>query len=1271
MSTEPTASVGSQAPRLPIDAHRAEIAALVRDHPVVIVCGETGSGKSTQLPRICLEAGRGEQGTIALTQPRRLAARSIAARIAAETGTALGSLVGYQVRFDRRASARTRLRVVTDGVLLSELAVDPLLRRYDTILVDEAHERSINIDLLLGALVGLLRRRPELRVVITSATIDPERFAAHFGGAPIVEVSGRGFPIEIEWREPAGASGDADPSSPDAVVPAVRECLERLPEGDLLVFLPGEREIGDCAEALRSVPSMRGVEILPLMARLGDEAQDRIFAAHRARRVVLATNVAETSLTVPGIRAVVDSGLARLRRYSGRSRVERLLVEPISRASAAQRAGRCGRVGPGLCVRLYSEASWAERPERTTPEILRSDLAGVVLRMKAAGLGDPSSFPFLDAPAPRLWQDGLDTLVELGAIDRRGGLTAVGRAMSELPVDPRIARMIVAAQRSECLEPVLAIAAALSVQDPIETPAPTASAAPSPAAAPSESNGGPPPVLADAAVRRERHPDSDFIALWHLWQEVQEARRTRGSSAMNRWCREQGLSPRRVREWQEVHDQLERLSGRGRPDERAAAPGPSTDATIHRALLAGLASRVGRRQDDGTYANPSGGAFSIHRSSALARKSPTWIMAAEIMDTGRRTARLAARIQGDWIERVAPHLVRRQHSEPHWIAESGHVAAWEKVLFGSLVVVPRRRVPYEPIDPEGARNVFIHAALVDEGLRSSAEFLEHNRTLRERIERAEHKRRESGLLVDVEARYAFYDARLPPSVVNAPSFEAWRRDAERRDPRILFMREQDLLARPVDVSAFPDEIGTAAGPVPLRYDHAPGTIQDGVTMRVPLSALGAVDAEKAEWLVPGLRAAKVEALLRSLPKRLRTRFVPARDFAQGAVEHFARQACDGSLRAALARYLTSLAGTAVEPSDFDLRALPEELHMRFEVIGDDGAVLDSGRDLGALQATWAGRAADEFRARALRAAPGAEVHGRSAWDFDAIPERIDLGHGAWAHPAVVDEGEGVGVGVRLMPSADEAEEAMRQGLRRLALVELAAPIQHHLSFHAAWPRIEERWPLLAADASSDRSGGSESPSRRALRRASELAVEHAALQAPLPRSAEAFEARLLQAAPRLHERCAEVVALVDRLLEATASIRAELAAGTPAAWSEAVESIATHLDATARESLFDRSMSEVALASSSIEADRARLRRLPHGGAERDRQAAARVAPWALRAAAALQAHPAGSPRHGAARSFAREAERLRVAVHGGRPGFPAPIATIESELERLWSALA
>ena len=1229
-------------PELPVSARREEIARAIVDHQVVIVCGETGSGKTTQLPKICLELGRGVDGQIGHTQPRRIAARSVATRIAEELGTAPGSVVGWQVRFDQQGGDRSLVKVMTDGILLAELARDPQLRRYDTIILDEAHERSLNIDLLLGCLKRILPARPDLRVIVTSATLEPRRFSAHFNGAPVIEVSGRTHPVEIRWRPPQAPPDGGEPALADAVVAAVEECLSEpgTPDGDLLVFLAGEREILECAEALRGAASTRGLELLPLFGRLGADEQDRVFTPGARRRAVLATNVAETSLTVPRIRFVVDGGTARMARYSGRSRVQRLLVEPISQASAAQRAGRCGRLGPGICIRLWDEASHAERPEFTAPEILRADLAGVALRMRAFGLGPPEDFPFLDHPSPRLWQDAHETLVEIGAVDRRGEITPLGRRMAELPVDPRAARMILASIDGRCLEEVLVIAAALSVQDPRERPSADASAA-------------------DMAHAAFRHPDSDFMGFLSLWRAWCDAQATMGSGALRRWCRERYLSRRRLREWSEIHAQLRRLvqERAGRVEPRLA---DEPDAVaIHRALLAGLAAHVGRRDDDGLYRGPSGPPFGIHPSSTLARKQPTWIVAAEIVDTGRRLARTVARIQGDWLERVAPHLLQRTHSEPHWLVEAGQAAAWEKVMWGQLVIVPRRRVPYAPIDPAGARDLLIHAALVEEQLRGDPPFLAHNRALRERIEALERKRRRSGLLAGIESRYRFYDARIPPECVNVPSFERWRRAAEARDPRCLFMEERHLLAEGADPgqAELPNLLPTPAGDLSLGYHHEPGAERDGITTQVPLEALERLDAEPFEWLVPGLLAEKVEALLRTLPKRLRTRFFPLQEFALGAAETLAAERgageAGGSLRGRLAVHLTRLAGAPVEPADFDESQVPEHLRMRFEVVDEEGRVLGAGRDLAELQRRFRAEAQRGFADAVRAAGAGLVREGLRSWEWGALPHQVDLGsRRAPAWLGVEDRGDAVAT--RLFPSAAAAAEATRLGLRRLVLLELGDAISHHVEYH---PEFEA---LAAACAPASRA--------EVLAGACGAAAEAACLQRVPPASAAEFDARLLAAAPALHAAVSHTLPLFRRVQSAWAEIERIVAGGTPSSWAEAVRAIREHAAGLAGASAWRQPFERWPLLAAALECDLERLRRLPRGGAARDAELSARVAPWVHRASAALAAHPPGAPREAEAVAFSWLVEAFRVECFS--PGLARPPRVGEAGLERAWRVL-
>ncbi|MEC8735305.1 MAG: ATP-dependent RNA helicase HrpA, partial [Planctomycetota bacterium] len=843
-------------PELPVSAHAAALREAIREHQVLVVCGETGSGKTTQLPKLCLQAGRGLDGLIGHTQPRRVAAQSVAERIAEETGGKPGGLVGWQVRFQKTQDRGTRIKVMTDGILLAETQDDPDLDRYDTLIIDEAHERSLNIDFLLGYLRRLTRRRADLRVVITSATIDAQRFSEHFGNCPVFEVSGRAHPVEVAYRPPAELGfPDADVTSGPVLEAAIRE-LEPWPGlQDVLVFLPGEREIQDALEHLQGALG-ESWECLPLYARLPGPQQRRIFAPGERRRVILATNVAETSLTVPRITAVLDTGLARVSRFSARARIQRLPVEQVSRASARQRAGRCGRIAPGRCLRLYPESVFEESPAYTQPELLRSNLAGVVLRMLALGLGPVEEFPFLDPPSPRRVDEGWATLQERGAVDRTRALTDVGRRLARLPVDPRLGRMLVESIDERVLPEVLVIASALSTQDPRVRPPGLESAA----------------DLAHAVWFDQK---SDFAGLLRIWFDHQERHRADGASAARRWCGERFLSPVRMREWFEVHRQLRETVREvfevRVPDVRGPGMADGRWGAIHRSILAGLVSNLGRRTEERTYELVNGAEFRVHPGSGLARGDAPWVVVAEITETTRRYGRVAAKVRGDWVERVAPHLVRREYEDPHYLEDSGQVAAFERVHFGQLVVVPRRRVPFGPIDPVVARDVFIQEALVEEKLRGRAAFLARNIQLRRRIEALEERGRRHDLLAPSEQRFQFYDQRVPAEVHSAPSFERWRASVERRDPTCLVMTEADLMRDPgrgVDAEQFPDTLDPDGAGLRLDYRHAPGGQGDGVTVEVDLPALVQLDVARLHWLVPGLLAEKVEVLVRSLPKRV-------------------------------------------------------------------------------------------------------------------------------------------------------------------------------------------------------------------------------------------------------------------------------------------------------------------------------------------------------------------------------------------------------------------
>jgi len=811
---------------LPIVEHRRNIADAIARHQVIVVCGETGSGKSTQLPKMCLEAGRGAAGLIGHTQPRRIAARSIAARIARELGTPLGDVVGYKVRFSDRTRPDAFIKVMTDGILLAETQGDRSLSRYDTIIIDEAHERSLNVDFLLGYLRQLLPRRPELKLIITSATIDPQRFSEHFDGAPIIEVSGRAHPVDVRYRPlQSGDPDELDRDMRQGILAGVDE-IASVGRGDVLVFLSGERDIRETAEALRK-HHPPNTEILPLYARLSAAEQNRVFEPHPGRRIILATNVAETSLTVPGIRGVVDPGLARMSRYSARSKVQRLPIEPISQASARQRAGRCGRLGPGVCIRLYSEDDYAGREAFTQPEILRTNLASVILQMKALNLGDVAAFPFIDPPRRGMIRDGYETLRELGAFDEKDRLTDIGRRLARLPIDPRIGRMILAADAEGCLAEVLIIGAALSVQDPRERPMDQSDAA-------------------DEAHGRFVDERSDFLTFLRLWQAYHEQKRHLSWSKLRRWCHEHFLSFLRMREWHDVHQQLRILVTQGGmcPNDE-----PADEERIHRAILSGLLSSIARRGERHEYDAARGSGYYIFPGSVLFRKTPPWVMAAEIVQTTRRYARCVASVRPQWIERVGGHLVKCEYSEPHWHRASAQVMAFERVTLFGLEIVARRRVPYGPIEPDAAREMFIHHALVEGEYKSDAPFLEHNRRLIEEIRDIEARRRKRDVLVDAQARHAFYDKRLGPQIFSGRSLEHWRVGAEADNPDLLFMTRHDLMlpgAEAADREQFPDELVLGTLRLPLEYRLEPGGEDDGVT----------VTASGCPWSIGWSRAAR-------------------------------------------------------------------------------------------------------------------------------------------------------------------------------------------------------------------------------------------------------------------------------------------------------------------------------------------------------------------------------------------------------------------------------
>ncbi|UZJ61671.1 ATP-dependent RNA helicase HrpA [Pseudomonas sp. KU26590] len=1012
---------------LPIAAKRDEIKKAILEHQVLIIAGETGSGKTTQLPKICLEIGRGQHGLIGHTQPRRIAARSVGSRVAEEIGTPLGGLVGYQVRFEDQSDENTLIKLMTDGILLAETQHDRYLERYDTIIVDEAHERSLNIDFLLGYLKTLLPRRPDLKVIITSATIDLERFSEHFDKAPVIEVSGRTFPVET-WYRPMTAQQDEEGNSVEedltvdqAILATLDELAafersERKSPGDVLVFLPGEREIRDAAEMLRKA-QLKHTEILPLYARLSPAEQQRIFQSHPGRRVVLATNVAETSLTVPGIRYVIDTGTARISRYSYRAKVQRLPIEAISQASANQRKGRCGRVEPGLCVRLYSEEDFLSRPEFTDPEILRTNLAAVILQMLHLRLGQITDFPFIEPPDGKAISDGFNLLQELSAVDRENNLTPMGRQLARLPVDPRMGRMLLEAAKQGSLQEVLIVASAMSIQDPRERPPERQQAA-------------------DQAHAQWKDQDSDFAGLVNLWRGFEEQRQALTASPLRNWCRRNFLNYLRLREWRDSHRQLSLIC---RDLQLTVNKEPADFPKFHKAVLSGLLSQIGQKTEDGDYLGARQRRFWVHPSSGLGRKRPQWIMAAELVETTKLYARMVAKIEPDWIEPLAGHLIKKNHFEPHWEKKRGQVVAFEQITLFGLIVVGRRPVHFGPIDPVVSREFFIREGLVRGEIQSRAKCLAANAQLLEQLDELEAKARRRDILADEETLYRYYDERLPADIHQTATFDAWYRMESQKNPQLLIMREEDVLAREaseVTANQYPDTLRLGELTLSLTYHFEPNHPRDGVTLRVPAPLLLSLPAERLEWLVPGLLETKCVALVRNLPKALRKNFVPVPDFVKAALQRMVF--AEGSLPQSLGRELLRMTGVRVTDEAWAEAAQQVENHlkMNLEVVDANGKFLGEGRELDELTARFAeaGQAALAVPQSAKGQQP-VEAKG-----FAAVAEKTQqqiAGLSMTVYPALVEEGGAVKEG-RFSTQA-EAEYQHRRALQRLLLQQLAEP----------------------------------------------------------------------------------------------------------------------------------------------------------------------------------------------------------------------------------------
>ncbi|MFC8831588.1 ATP-dependent RNA helicase HrpA [Streptomyces griseoincarnatus] len=1026
--------------QLPVSQKKDVIAEAIRDHQVVIVAGETGSGKTTQIPKICMELGRGVRGMIGHTQPRRIAARTVAERVAEELDTPLGEAVGWKVRFtDQVNPEATFVKLMTDGILLAEIQTDRELRAYDTIIIDEAHERSLNIDFLLGYLAQLLPKRPDLKVVITSATIDPERFSRHFDDAPIIEVSGRTYPVEVRYRPLLEEeSDDADRDQITAITDAVEELMAEGP-GDILVFLSGEREIRDTADALNK-KRYRSTEVLPLYARLSHAEQHRVFQQHGGRRIVLATNVAETSLTVPGIKYVIDPGFARISRYSHRTKVQRLPIEPVSQASANQRKGRCGRTSDGICIRLYSEDDFLSRPEFTDAEILRTNLASVILQMTAAGLGEIEKFPFIDPPDHRNIRDGVQLLQELGALDPtqkdpRKRLTQTGRKLAQLPVDPRLARMVLEADRNGCVREVMVIAAALSIQDPRERPADKQ-------------------TQADQQHARFRDETSDFLAFLNLWRYVREQQKERGSSSFRRMCKQEYLNFLRIREWQDIYAQLRTVAkqmGIHLNDQDAPAD------RVHVSLLAGLLSHIGMkdvkeskdsgqgggRRDSGRneYLGARNAKFAVFPGSALFKKPPRFVMSAELVETSRLWARVNAKIEPEWVEPLAEHLLKRTYSEPHWEKDQAAVMAYEKVTLYGVPIVAQRKVNYGRIDAELSRELFIRNALVEGDWRTHHKFFADNRKLLTEVEELEHRARRRDILVDDETLFDFYDQRIPDHVVSGAHFDSWWKHKRREQPDFLDFEREMLIRESADAVTKADYPDTwRQGPLKFRvtYQFEPGADADGVTVHIPLQVLNQVTDEGFDWQIPGLREEVVTELIRSLPKPIRRNYVPAPNYAKAFLERAVP--LQEPLTVTMARELKRMVGVPFEAEDFDWSRVPDHLKVTFRIVDERRRTLAEDKDLEALKLKLRPKARKALSQAAAATAQrqggeSLERKGLTDWTIGSLTRVFETrraGQPVKAYPALVDDGDSVSV--RLFDSEAEQAEAMWKGTRRLILL---------------------------------------------------------------------------------------------------------------------------------------------------------------------------------------------------------------------------------------------
>ncbi len=1212
---------------LPITARVIDIANAIDAHPVIIVAGETGSGKTTQLPKICLAMGRAAHSYIGCTQPRRIAATSVAARVADELHTELGDVVGYKVRFNDKVGKHSYVKFMTDGILLAEIQGDPMLRAYDTIIVDEAHERSLNIDFLLGFLKQLLPRRPELRVIVSSATLETERFSAFFGGAPVIEVSGRTYPVDVLYRPPREDEADMA----DAVANTVNEITELDPRNDVLVFLPGEREIREAVSELeqRALPH---TVLLPLYARLSAAEQQRVFQSLPQRRVVLATNVAETSLTIPGIVYVVDTGVARVNRYNVRTGVTQLLVEPISKASADQRKGRCGRTESGVCFRLFEEADFNGRPSHTDPEIKRVGLAGVILRMKALRLGAIESFPFLDPPQKRAIDEGYRVLEELGALDEAGRLTQLGEQLGRLPIDPRLGRMVLGGREENALREVVIIAAVLGLQDPRDRPHAAQQ-------------------RADEAHRKFKDEGSDFVSYLKMWTFWQEARGRGSKAQLYKLCRENFLNFNRMREWEDLHAQLVRVM---RELDFAPNDQPASGEQIHRALLPGLLSKIGMwNVESRIYVGARQTRFQLHPSSGLARKPHQWVMAAELVETSQLFARSVAKIDPAWLEQAAGSLCKRSHGDPHWEMKAGQVVAKEQVTLYGLPIVKDRKVAYAPFDQGLCRELFITHALVRQELVTKAAFMEHNRRLLDDVQHLRDKARRSDMLADEYTLWSFFDQRIPDHVFSGKTFEVWRREAEAKDRAILELARGDILldeAQELSPERYPDQLTVRGATITLSYRFDPGEADDGITASVPLAVLPQLDPAVLAWTIPGWHEDKLRALLDSLPKPVRKTLMPLDELARALAE--ALRPFEGPMLPALERAIYERTGERVARDAWDLRALPVYLSLSFRIVDDHDKTIAEGRDLEDLQRTL-GHRAKELWAKAPRAQH--ERVGIKTWDFDALPAAVTLAVGnrtLLAYPALVETE--TAVDIRLLESAGAAAAATRDGLRKLILLQLGTTLG---KLEAQLPAALAQGPLVVA-------GAAATPKRQIVLRALDEAFCLADPDAA-PRNKAAFATRVTEGRDvlpailvQLGRTAVELAAELDKVRAAIKAL-----AGRPGVTRAALDDIQSQLarlippdlmrvTPTARLGHLPRYLKAILV----------RLDRLSHD-AQKDQQKAAQVAPfW-------QSFQKLGDTRRAEVEEFGWMIEEFRVQTFA--PELKTAVPVSAQRLHDLWSRLA